>query len=634
MNLEKTKIESEQRQETKEVPLVQESPEKIKQQMFEQSEKEVGGFKDDGQKGLEALEERASSEDLAIDEVDRNELAKLDSEADAAKVELLEKLSPDKRVSAEIEETDSQENINETKDFSKRYSSFKRSELASQVWQMRRDRQQQKKQTEQQNLEIQEQRAKINEEMGETKEKIGRMEKAISNLEKSVQEQNGKIWYKFTNFFKKDKLDDEKILEIAQEKMSQAEEDLAEKSKLLDETREVILESSGLNDAKEELKNFYDEQSEIKNKFEEEREQRDLSKISREKGVTFIHGLPLDNFEMNNTSENNTLIDTREVDAQAKIQMILSLEPTLSTSTINGKAEFNKGMMYSFGLILKGGEVVSAYRGDAGTVTDNLYARRSKYDKGLEKSVIQEDISGKIEKAIEQPLPAGWQGSEDGAVGAGYNEIVVQNPKVSGLYIDLETTNKTIVVSQVKHISEQLGLPVIGLKEGKMFDLTNGGKEISLDDVLNSKKDLTPQEKINMAEESIETLFSGNKKIQAEARRKIEDLKKEAFFPEEAAEKPIEKSQEINFLDAKGVDLRGRLAAWAEKLLSEGEDDRDGDSIIEAAEEQLKGDIPAIAKDIFAGKTKEECLVLAEKFKEDKNKLDEFFNRKNYRIKY
>lgn len=620
MRSEQLKTEWEQKQEAKEMPPVQESPEKIGQEMFEQSEKEVSGFKSDGQMGLETLEKRASSEELTIDEIDKNELAKLDREADTARTELVERINPAELAKETVEEN--QTDKKELGEFSKKYSSFKRSEIASQVWKMRKERRQQKKQAEEQNLEVRQQRAEITKEVESTKGKIESIEKSIADLEKSVQEQKSKIWYKFTHLFKKEKLDDEKSLEEAQQKLGQAKEELAEKSRLIEETREVILESSELDEAKEELEKFYSEQSEVKSKFEEEREQRDLTRISREKGVLFFHGMPLSSFDTNSTEGHNLTLNTREIDVQSRIQMVVGLEPTLSMSTINENKP-NKGMYYPFGIIIKSGEVLSAYKGDASSDALGLYARRGySSEQGPQKSIIQEDIANQINEAVENKHHYDK-----------YNEIIVQNPKISGLCINIENPNRGVDLSQIKRISDQLGLPVIGLMNGKMFDLTNDGKEVSLDEVL-EKEDLSFQERLSMAEDSIESLFPAlkNEKARKEAKRKLEELRGAADLLSE--KKTDLESHGLNFLNAKEISFKGGMANWAKKILSEGDNINGDDIVVRAVNGGLNKNEWADLESIFEGKTREECLGIIDEFKRNKDKVDYFFGKGDRNIQF
>lgn len=595
----------------------------LQEVMVKESEKEVFDFQEAGKQALEADKKRATAEGLHIDEEDKQKLEDINREADEAEQNLLEKLGESEFT------TDNQQNKDEVRDFSKRYSSFRRSEVASQIWKIRKEYQEKKKQTEQQNIENQERRVKISEELETRKREVEQIEKEISDFEKNIQEKKSKIWHKFINLFGQKELNEEIQMEAAQKRLSIAQQEILEKNELLTEVRDAILESSDMENAKSLLKDFYNEQSEIKTKLEEEREQRDLAKIAKERGVTIVHGLPLDSFEMNNTSENNTLINTKEVDAQSKIQMILGIEPTLSTSTINEKSKYNKGIMYPFGVILGGGEVVSAYQGDAGTETESLYARRSKYDKNLTKSVIQNNITKKIEDAIENPLAIGER-SEDGALGMGFNEIIVENPKVSGLYVDLENkSSKLVDIDQINKISEQLNLSVFGLKEGKIFDLSHGGLEISFDKILDSTKDLSVQKRLKMAENSIESVFS---KVPLEAKRKVEELRKKSTLHENTSDKS-ETSKESNLINARNIELRGKISDWAEKMFSEGTAHNAND-LIRIAKEIFKGNGPGITEAEFGGKSVDECAEIIKKFKDNRNKLNYFFDRKKYNIRF
>lgn len=83
-------------QENKEIPVVQESPEKLQQKMAEQSQEEVADFQAEGEKGIEDIEKTLEG-GLVIDEGDKAELKELDQEAEGAKEELKKEIGAEEK---------------------------------------------------------------------------------------------------------------------------------------------------------------------------------------------------------------------------------------------------------------------------------------------------------------------------------------------------------------------------------------------------------------------------------------------------------------------------------------------------------------------------------------------------------
>lgn len=105
-NVEQIKFSPEQKpqiQENQETPVVQESADDFWKRMAGQAGQEVSNFQKEGQKGLEAAETRAASEELVIDDADRNELNELNQEAENARGEFSGAIGEDKQAIPQVD---------------------------------------------------------------------------------------------------------------------------------------------------------------------------------------------------------------------------------------------------------------------------------------------------------------------------------------------------------------------------------------------------------------------------------------------------------------------------------------------------------------------------------------------------
>lgn len=390
-----------------------------------------------------------------------------------------------------------QDSGNELRNFSKRYSPARRSEMAAEILRLRQEHREKKKQTKEENARKQETKSRANEDIETLKKRVEKIEKIISEFEESIREQKSKIWHKITSLFSERKLDDEKMLEIAQNKFSRIREEIQERYKLLDETQDVILESSGLDNSKAELKKFYDEQSEIKNSLEEERAQRDVGKISREKGLFVIHGLPLEKFFMNNTEVNNQTFEARDMSLEDKIKLMMSFEPTISASAVRADQPLDSSKaMYPFGVILNGGQVLAAHNEDALTLATGLYSRKTKRNLPEEfrmGSTIQKNITENLDKAMNNST---------------YNELVIEDPQIAGFFVNLDDSKVVQQqLDQIQKISQQFNMPVFGLQGGKQIELFGAAgavKDFSPGEILDSGRVISNEEKLALSKDIIE----------------------------------------------------------------------------------------------------------------------------------
>ncbi len=418
----------------------------------------------------------------------------------------------------ENENLSSQDTHSDLVEFSKRYSLSGRQKIADEIRELRFQYfKKEKGNPDRQNL-IAEQEKTI-ETLRQEKEQI---EEKIKAGEVEAEKQKAQLWSRISSLFRRNEVEQELGISPEKKKLEDLEKDIAERLKIIGETESVILDISSLEDAKDKLKKFYTEQSDLKSTFEGESEIRDVETLSRENGDIFLHGVPTKYRANRNTSMNNPTFNTESLSTEDKLSLIMGLEPTISASVIR-EGQHDVETFYTFGVILGGGTVLSAYAEDSGTVAEGLYSRSAKYDKEtkqIQRTSIQKNISKHLNKAIGTPAEERRYGS--------YNEIVVEKPKVAGLYINISQFNpdfETIDISELQKYAKEFNLPIYALKDGKLypFDVLNkieigengkkrqkenafepDGEKLSIDTVLSGQRDVSSEEKIRLATSVVE----------------------------------------------------------------------------------------------------------------------------------
>lgn len=316
------------------------------------------------------------------------------------------------------------------------------------------------------------------------------------------------------SIFRKDEIEQELQLDPKKKKLEELKKDIESRLKIIGEMESVILDTSSLESAKDMLDDFYKKQSDLKSTFESEEKSRDVETLSKEKGYIFLHGIPTKNRGMNNTAENNPALKTGGMSTEDKLSLLIGLEPTISASVLK-EGQQDAHTYYTFGVILGGGKILSAYKEDYGTLAENLYSRRSKYDKETQDTSIQSNIDKKLDEAVNAPVESRNWGK--------YNEIVVEQPKVAGLYINLSQLNQNhdcIGIAELQKYATDMSLPIYGLKEGKLyfFDVDGkietredgkryqkenafevNGEQLSLGEVIDKQRGVGLEEKLELA---------------------------------------------------------------------------------------------------------------------------------------
>ena len=356
----------------------------------------------------------------------------------------------------------------DTREFSKRYSRAGRQQLAERIHEFRFQHFKKEEGNPERLDSIKGREAEI-ENLRKEQEAL---EEEIEDLEEEVESHKTKLWSKIQEFFRKEQLEQELQIDLKNKKLEQIKKDIHERLGIIDEIVDVISGTSSLDDARKALKDFYVGQSDLKSTFESEARERDVETLSREKGYIFFHGVPTKNRGMNNTAKNNPLLKTGAMTTEDKLSLLMGLEPTISASVLK-EGEKNAQTYYTFGVILGGGKILSAYKEDLGTMVEGVYSRRSKYDSETKETSIQPNIIERLDEAVHTPVQDRKWGK--------HNEIVIEDPKVAGLCINLSQFNKDhdqISLEELEQYAKNLNLPLYAIKDGKVYPFDMADKII------------------------------------------------------------------------------------------------------------------------------------------------------------
>jgi hypothetical protein len=179
----------------------------------------------------------------------------------------------------------------------------------------------------------------------------------------------------------------------------------------------------------------------------------DLKEFAAKHHVIVAHGINPDSYVAGNSA-----LMAEASNFQTKLAVTLALEPTIATSSLRvGDSERN--VWNGVGVILSGGQIIDAHAHDAGSVASGLHERST--HPGLKKEVLEE----KLRTAANPDAGArSW---------SGYNEIIVDNPKVAGLYVvndELQENSTQINIPiEVEQASEHFGLPLFVISHGQAY---------------------------------------------------------------------------------------------------------------------------------------------------------------------
>jgi len=295
--------------------------------------------------------------------------------------------------------------------------------------------------------ELSEKLENLTKEVQERKAGVDQIIKEIGDIEEMMTQKRGSTISSFLNFFALRKLQKKKeSKEFSKDSFEKEYLETKEESEIV---RDLLDDKTRIDESRQFLNQFYSGLESKWNKYQEELNIRDIKNIVSDYNVNFIHGIH-PNFI---PSGNSPLQDW--VDWKTKLKILLALEPTISTSTIKQGDSWEK-MFARMGVILNSGLVQAASPDDMGSRATTLKQRR----------VIpsSETMKDQIKRAITDTHPEG-----------GYNELVVENPKVSGLYVCLDDTGNIIKKDKVSaeemvNMSKELGMPLYAIQGGIVYE--------------------------------------------------------------------------------------------------------------------------------------------------------------------
>ena len=163
-----------------------------------------------------------------------------------------------------------------------------------------------------------------------------------------------------------------------------------------------------------------------KNTFEAlQRGDLDISKLAAESNAIVVHAIPLDGWNMKNTSMNNSEIKNIEtLSAKEKFDILAGKQPDVSASVLSaGNVIKGQEMFYPFGFILDG-KLMASYEGDEGTYADGETRRRKEQFNGT----LQNNTKDQFNVVANSPAQV--------SIGGQYNESIVHEPRPKGVIID------------------------------------------------------------------------------------------------------------------------------------------------------------------------------------------------------
>jgi hypothetical protein len=197
----------------------------------------------------------------------------------------------------------------------------------------------------------------------------------------------------------------------------------------------------------------------------------DIATLAKESNALVVHTIPLEGWQMANTSMNNTLVDTKSMSPQDKINTITEKQPDLSVSVISaGESIEGQGLMYPFGVIL-GGTLIASYERDSGLVV-----------KG-DSRIVKPEYGSTLQTNTTEMF--GSVANQKAKGDRSWNESIVHKPNVKALFIDEEKLLKEYPGDMQKVFSyaeeNYKSFPVYIRKQDGIY--TKEGKKVTAEEI-------------------------------------------------------------------------------------------------------------------------------------------------------
>lgn len=271
---------------------------------------------------------------------------------------------------------------------------------------------------------------------------------------------------------------------------------------------------------------FYERFTKQKEEFEGLSKENSIEEISRKYGVVLVHTFPVEGMSRWNTTMNNEEMGGNEMNLGSLLASVKEKGHDLSCSSVSIDKRYssvNDNTMYPVGVVLKGGNILSAYRFDASTLTEKgALHKKSKYDDETQDTSIHPDILKKIDNVLTRRFDK-YQNPETGYYDVhrhyktgefepheipekyhgystsdqnGYDEFIVSHPEIDGFYINLDDSRlqgewNDYVLNRVnKLVQEHPGAPVYIKNKGELrvyaYDSEGNARVISSEEELRS----------------------------------------------------------------------------------------------------------------------------------------------------
>jgi hypothetical protein len=279
------------------------------------------------------------------------------------------------------------------------------------------------------------------------------------------------------------------------------------------------------------------------------------------------------------------------------IDLLLSLEPSISTSSITPgiKTSLFQEEFGNIGVILGGGDIEGATRTDAGSISTGIKRRRIIGENSVSVENIDEVIGQRKD-------------------GDGYNEIVVNNPKVFGIFKSVKVDKSGKISGNPKAFQQyvdtatQKGIPpYVMTPDRRLFEfvsIDDGGTvtvgvEITPDQVATGKAGLPSEKRKEIGDEILQKNLFRNVNAQQEAKGIVASL-----TGEEVAEIQLSKEEFLTQLKNNPSEIGSQLLHFPESLKGNKQfmlesASVDAVSTYENATEELKKDIDFV-KQVYA----------------------------------
>lgn len=249
---------------------------------------------------------------------------------------------------------------------------------------------------------------------------------------------------------------------------------------IVEEAKETVIDENHTEKIKSKLEDFYREQGLIKTDYENSYNDRNLALQTEKHNALFLHGIPT-RMPHPDTIRNSTFSHTNSFEAKAAI--IASLQPAISGST-KSLSEAKEKLYYNTGVILGGGEILSAYHKDNRTVGNpNNFDIKARRGAG---SSIEKNISEKVESAINQ--------HDDQS----HNEIVIRRPEICAVYVNGDVQLQPDELNQLKETAKKLNVPLIKISDSGTLENFDSGETETLKNLIDKTVHLTPEERLEL----------------------------------------------------------------------------------------------------------------------------------------